>query len=60
MSSNRDQARTCVDCSREFVWAAGEQEFFHRQGFADPPKRCKDCRRARKARQEDDGRREGR
>ena len=45
----QDQTRTCVDCGREFAWTAGEQEFFHKQGFADPPKRCKDCRQAKKA-----------
>ena len=43
-----DQTRTCADCGREFTWSAGEQEFFHEKGFTDPPKRCKDCRQARK------------
>jgi hypothetical protein len=46
-----------VDCGREFAWTAGEQEFFHQQGFADPPKRCQDCRRAKKEQRE--GRQQG-
>ena len=44
----QDQTHTCADCGREFVWSAGEQEFFHEKGFTDPPKRCKSCRQARK------------
>ena len=55
MSSYQDQTRTCVDCRREFVWTAGEQEYFHEKGFADPPKRCKECRQAKKAQRGDDG-----
>ncbi len=48
MNKFEDQTRTCVDCGDEFVWTAGEQEFFHEKGFTDPPKRCKTCRQARK------------
>ena len=43
-----DQKRTCVECGDEFIWTAGEQEFFHEKGFTDPPKRCKTCRQVRK------------
>ena len=48
-----DQNRTCADCGRDFMWSAGEQEFFHEQGFTDPPKRCRSCRQARKDRRGD-------
>jgi hypothetical protein len=48
MSSNQDQTLTCVDCGAEFTWSAGEQEFFHEKGFTNPPKRCKQCRQAKK------------
>jgi len=48
MSSNQDQTLTCVDCGEEFTWSAGEQEFFHEKGFTNPPKRCKQCRQAKK------------
>jgi hypothetical protein len=49
MSRFEDQTRTCADCEQEFTWTGGEQEFFHEKGFTDPPKRCKECRQARKA-----------
>ena len=49
MSTYEDQTRTCVDCDQEFTWAAGEQAFFHEKGFSEPPKRCKECRQAKKA-----------
>ena len=48
MSSNQDQTLTCVDCGEEFTWSAGEQDFFHEKGFTNPPKRCKQCRQAKK------------
>ena len=38
---------TCADCGREFAFSAEEQRFFREKGF-DPPKRCKECRQARK------------
>jgi CxxC-x17-CxxC domain-containing protein len=45
----RDQTLSCVDCSREFTFTAGEQEFYAQKGFTEPPKRCPSCRSARKA-----------
>jgi len=48
MSSNQDQTLTCVDCGAEFTWSAGEQDFFHEKGFTNPPKRCRQCRQAKK------------
>ena len=44
----KDQTRVCGDCGRDYVWSASEQVYFHEKGFAEPPKRCKDCRRAKK------------
>lgn len=49
-----DRAIACSDCGQEFVWTAGEQEFYREKGFANPPKRCKDCRQANKAARDDD------
>ncbi len=43
-----DKTLHCVDCGKEFVFTAGEQEFYTRKGFANEPLRCKDCRGARK------------
>jgi len=44
-----DQMLDCVDCGRQFVFTAGEQEFYTQKGFQNKPNRCPDCRQARKA-----------
>ena len=38
----------CKDCGQEFIFTAGEQEFYAERGFQNEPQRCKDCRQARK------------
>ena len=43
-----DKTLTCKDCNKEFVWTAGEQEFYQQKGFENPPFRCPDCRQNRK------------
>ncbi len=43
-----DKALNCVDCSATFTFSAGEQEFFAGKGFTNEPKRCPDCRQAKK------------
>ncbi|MCH5161054.1 MAG: zinc-ribbon domain-containing protein [Clostridiales bacterium] len=45
-----DKTLTCKDCGKEFVFTAGEQEFYAEKGFTNEPKRCPDCRKANKAR----------
>ena len=45
-----DKKLVCMDCGTEFVFTAGEQEFYAQKGFIDEPKRCKDCIKARKNR----------
>lgn len=47
--SFQDKTLTCKDCGKEFVWTAGEQEFFAQKGFNNPPTRCPDDRRAARA-----------
>jgi hypothetical protein len=42
----------CSDCGVSFAFTAGEQEFFQTKGFTNQPKRCPTCRRANKARRE--------
>jgi hypothetical protein len=44
----------CSDCEEDFIFTAGEQEFFEEKGF-DEPKRCKDCRDRRKAEKRNSG-----
>ena len=43
-----DKTLVCKDCGQEFVWTAGEQEFYASRGFENAPQRCKACRDARK------------
>lgn len=43
-----DEYLRCVDCGRDFVFTAGEQEFFASKGFQNKPNRCPECRAARK------------
>ena len=50
-----DRNLTCVDCGAEFVFTADDQEFHASRGFTNEPKRCPDCRRARKAARGDTG-----
>ena len=50
-----DKTLTCVDCGAEFTFTASEQEFHSSRGFTNEPKRCPDCRRARKASRGDSG-----
>lgn len=44
-----DKTLVCQDCGKEFVFTAGEQEFYAERGFTNEPKRCKECRDARRA-----------
>jgi hypothetical protein len=41
----------CVECGQEFVWEAGEQDYYRMRGFAQP-KRCPLCRKWKKFRNE--------
>jgi CxxC-x17-CxxC domain-containing protein len=44
-----DKTITCRDCGMDFVFTAGEQEFYASKGFVNEPTRCPSCRQARKA-----------
>ncbi|WP_372999982.1 zinc-ribbon domain containing protein [Lutispora sp.] len=54
----QDKTLVCKDCGEEFVFTAGEQEFYAEKGFQNEPARCKDCRTARKASMNGGARRE--
>ena len=43
-----DKVLVCRDCGREFVFSAGEQEFYQSRGLQHEPRRCPDCRNARR------------
>ena len=42
-----DKTLICKDCGAEFIFSAGEQEFYAEKGFENEPQRCKDWRIAR-------------
>jgi CxxC-x17-CxxC domain-containing protein len=44
----QDITLKCKDCGNDFVFTAGEQEFYAEKGFQNQPQRCKSCRDARK------------
>ncbi|MBR3299641.1 MAG: zinc-ribbon domain containing protein [Clostridia bacterium] len=44
-----DKTLVCKDCGSEFVFTAGEQEFYAEKGFQNEPSRCKACRSSHKA-----------
>lgn len=50
-----DKTLVCKDCGKEFVFTAGEQEFYKKQGFENEPVRCKECRDAKKNRNRRNG-----
>ncbi len=43
-----DKTLVCKECGKEFVFTAGQQEFYAERGFQNEPQRCKACRDARK------------
>lgn len=44
----QDKTLKCKDCGQDFVFTAGEQEFYAERGFQNEPQRCKTCRDSRK------------
>ena len=42
-----DKTLICKECGKEFIFSAGEQEFYAERGYQEP-QRCKSCRDARK------------
>lgn len=47
MPDFQDRVLKCVDCSVEFTFTAGEQQFYHDKDFKNEPKRCKNCKSKR-------------
>lgn len=44
-----DKTIICKDCGQEFIFTAGEQEFYAEHGFQNEPQRCKTCRNAKRS-----------
>jgi len=51
-----DQTLNCVECHQDFLFSEKEAKFYEEKQFT-PPKRCKPCREAKKARQQAGGKR---
>jgi CxxC-x17-CxxC domain-containing protein len=47
--SFEDKNLVCSDCGKTFTFSAEEQEQFQSRGYTNEPKRCPECRQARKA-----------
>lgn len=43
-----DKTLVCRDCGQEFVFSAEEQEFYQSHGLQNEPRRCPDCRAAKR------------
>ena len=48
----KDITLRCTDCSREFIFTAGEQMFYADKGLLNEPRRCPDCRNRRRQERE--------
>jgi CxxC-x17-CxxC domain-containing protein len=49
MPGFQDRVLKCVDCGTDFVFTAGEQQFYHDKDFKNEPKRCKACKAKRQS-----------
>lgn len=43
-----DKTLVCKECGKEFVFTAGEQEFYAEKGFVNEPQRCRTAARPAK------------
>ncbi len=46
-----DKTLRCVECGEDFEFAEGEQAFYKKKDLSEP-KRCKECRAAKRANRE--------
>ena len=44
----KDEKLICEACGCEFIFGAGEQEFFAEKGLVNKPKRCAGCRKIKR------------
>ncbi len=44
-----DKILSCRECGSDFVFSAGEQEFYAMKGLMNEPGRCPGCRAARRS-----------
>jgi CxxC-x17-CxxC domain-containing protein len=51
-----DRTLRCRDCSKEFAFTVGEQEFYSIHGLQNDPSRCPECRQQHRRDRNGDGR----
>lgn len=44
----KDKTLTCIECGQEFTFTVGEQEFYLSRNLMNEPRRCPECRAARR------------
>lgn len=49
MAEFQDRVLKCVDCSADFVFTVGEQQFYRDKNFTNEPRRCKSCKSKRQS-----------
>src|SRR5688572_12125558 len=47
--SFQDRDLTCVECSQSFTFSADDQQYHREKGYTNEPKRCPNCRQARRS-----------
>ena len=47
--SYEDKNLSCTDCSATFIFSADDQAYHAEKGYQNEPKRCPDCRSARRS-----------
>ena len=45
---SEDKILVCRECGNEFIFTAGEQDFFNERGLLNEPQRCPGCRGMRR------------
>jgi CxxC-x17-CxxC domain-containing protein len=55
MATSEDQVLKCIECGDEFVFTAGEQDFYREKGLTHAPTRCRRCRENRRAQRGEKG-----
>lgn len=49
MAEFQDRVLKCMDCGTDFVFSAGEQQFYREKDFRNEPKRCRTCKNKRQS-----------
>ena len=53
--SYEDITLSCLECTQPFTFSADDQSYHALMGYTKQPKRCPECRQAKRARHNQDG-----